>query len=152
MRVVRILLLLFCAVRLSAQTATQPNVVLIITDDMGWADIGPYGSKDIRTPNIDRLAKSGVRFTDFYANGVLCSPTRAGLITGRYQQRYGVEVALPSPGPAGDLGLRANGRTFPQLMKSAVLPSSDDRRSMSSPAACAIASIWSTPGITGFPG
>ena len=83
-------------------TAARPNIVLIITDDMGWADLGSYGATDIRTPNIDALAAAGARFTDFYANGVLCTPTRAGLISGRYQQRYGVEVALSSAAPAGD--------------------------------------------------
>jgi arylsulfatase A-like enzyme len=96
----------------------RPNVVLIITDDMGWADLESYGATDVRTPNLDRLASAGVRLTDFYANGVLCTPTRAGLISGRYQQRYGMEVALPSEGrPGGDQGLPATGRSLPQLLK-----------------------------------
>src|ERR671913_1520651 len=81
---------------LQAQAPSRPNVVLIITDDMGWADIGSYGAPDAKTPNIDSLARDGVKFTDFYANGVLCTPTRAGLISGRYQQRYGIETALPN--------------------------------------------------------
>ena len=100
-----------------AQPQARPNVVLIITDDLGWADIGSYGAPDVKTPNIDGLARDGIRLTDFYANGVLCTPTRAGLISGRYQQRYGLEVALPSPAPAGDRGLKATGRTLPQLLK-----------------------------------
>ena len=61
----------------------RPNVVLIITDDMGWADLGAYGATDIRTPSIDSLARDGVRLTDFYANGTTCTPTRAALISGR---------------------------------------------------------------------
>ena len=65
-----------------SQLETRPNVVLIITDDLGWADLGSYGATDIRTPNLDRLAREGLRLTDFYANGVTCSPTRAGLISG----------------------------------------------------------------------
>ena len=74
---------------LSAQpAATRPNVVLIITDDVGYGDLGSYGAPDIKTPNIDSLAKSGTRFTQFYANGSSCTPTRAGLISGRYQQRF----------------------------------------------------------------
>src|SRR5262249_38605044 len=73
---------------------TSPNVVIILTDDMGYADTSCYGSKDIKTPNIDRLAKEGVRFTDFYSNGPGCTPTRAGLVTGRWQQRVGVEWAI----------------------------------------------------------
>jgi len=97
-----------------------PNVVLILTDDMGWGDLGIYGARDVKTPNIDALARAGVRFTDFYSNGVLCTPTRAGLISGRYQQRYGLETALPSDGrPGGELGLPARGHSLPQLLKSA---------------------------------
>ena len=97
--------------------ATQPNVVLIITDDMGWADLGSYGATDIRTPNLDRLAVEGLKLTDFYANGVTCSPTRAALISGRYQQRYGIEAPLPNAARAGEQGLRATGHSLPQLLK-----------------------------------
>ena len=104
----------------AAQSAdpARPNVVLIMTDDMGWADIGSYGAPDIRTPNIDSLARDGVKLTDFYSNGVLCTPTRAGLMSGRYQQRYGLEIALPNEGaPEADRGLPATGRTLPRLLK-----------------------------------
>jgi arylsulfatase A-like enzyme len=93
----------------------RPNVVLIITDDVGYGDFGAYGATDIRTPNVDRLAREGVRLTDFYAAPV-CTPTRAMLMTGRYQQRVGLEIALPSNGPR-DGGLRPTGRTLPQLLK-----------------------------------
>ena len=68
-----------------------PNIVVIVSDDMGYADIGVHGSKDIPTPNIDALAKGGIRFTDAYVSGPYCSPTRAGLLTGRYPQRFGHE-------------------------------------------------------------
>ena len=95
----------------------RPNVVLIMTDDLGWADLGSYGATDIRTPNLDRLASEGLRLTDFYANGVTCSPTRAGLISGRYQQRYGIEAPLPNADRAGDRGLPAAGFSLPQLLK-----------------------------------
>jgi arylsulfatase A-like enzyme len=100
-----------------ATRAGRPNVVLIITDDMGWADIGSYGATDIRTPNLDRLAGEGLRLTDFYANGVTCSPTRAGLISGRYQQRYGIEAPLANAVRAGDSGLAPTGHSLPQLLK-----------------------------------
>src|SRR5688572_5295412 len=72
----------------SAQPAqtSKPNVVLIMTDDAGYGDIGSYGAPDVRTPHIDSLARDGVRLTDFYA-APMCTPTRAALITGRYQQR-----------------------------------------------------------------
>jgi N-acetylgalactosamine-6-sulfatase len=73
----------------------RPNVVFVLVDDMGYADVGCYGAKDIRTPNVDRLAREGVRMTDFYSNGPVCSPTRCcGFITGRWQQREGIEWAL----------------------------------------------------------
>ena len=101
-----------------ANAATKPNVVLIITDDVGYGDIGSYGAPDIRTPNIDSLARDGVRLTDFYANGPSCSPTRTGLITGRYQQRYAIEVPLPGRNAqGGDRGVVATGRSLPQLLK-----------------------------------
>jgi arylsulfatase A-like enzyme len=116
------LLVLAClpAVPASAQDPgrERPNVVLVITDDLGWADVGAYGSPDVRTPNIDGLARDGIRLTDFYANGTTCSPTRAGLLSGRYQQRFGLEAPLPTdPVRAGDLGLRATGYSLPQLLK-----------------------------------
>jgi arylsulfatase A-like enzyme len=93
----------------------RPNVVLIITDDVGYGDFGSYGASDIRTPNIDRLAREGVKLTDFYA-APTCTPTRASLITGRYQQRVALEEALPSEG-ARDRGLLPTGRSLPQLLK-----------------------------------
>jgi arylsulfatase A-like enzyme len=98
-----------------ADRSQRPNVVLIITDDVGYGDFGAYGVTDIRTPNVDRLAREGVKLTDFYAAPV-CTPTRAMLMTGRYQQRVGLEIALPSTGPR-DGGLRPTGRTLPQLLK-----------------------------------
>jgi arylsulfatase A-like enzyme len=97
-------------------TAQRPNVVLMITDDVGYGDIGSYGSTDIKTPNIDRLAKEGVRLTDFYA-APQCTPTRAALISGRYQQRVRMERALRSDGLALETGLPVTGRSLPQLLK-----------------------------------
>ncbi len=97
--------------------ATRPNVVLIILDDVGYGDIGSYGAPDIKTPSIDRLAKEGVRLTDFYANGSTCTPTRAGLISGRYQQRYALERPLGVGAVDGDIGLAASGRSLPQLLR-----------------------------------
>jgi len=69
----------------------KPNILIIVGDDMGYADVGFHGCKDIPTPNLDALAASGVRFTNGYVSGPYCSPTRAGLLTGRYQQRFGHE-------------------------------------------------------------
>lgn len=94
----------------------RPNVVLIITDDAGYGDLGSYGAPDIRTPNIDSLAQAGTRFTDFYANASTCTPTRAGLISGRYQQRYSLERPLSSARVDGAFGLPATGHSLPQLL------------------------------------
>lgn len=80
--------------RSRAQDAPRPNFVFVLVDDMGYADIGCMGAKDIKTPNIDRIAKEGVRCVQFYANAPVCTPTRAAFMTGRYQQRVGLEWAL----------------------------------------------------------
>lgn len=76
---------------LDAAVTGKPNVLLIVGDDMGYADVGFHGCRDIPTPHLDRLAADGVRFTNGYVTGPYCSPTRAGLMTGRYQQRFGHE-------------------------------------------------------------
>jgi arylsulfatase A-like enzyme len=89
-----------CALPGSCATAPAkrpPNILLIVSDDLGYADLGVQGCKDIPTPNIDSLARNGVRFTSGYVSCPVCSPTRAGLMTGRYQQRFGHEL---NPGPA----------------------------------------------------
>jgi arylsulfatase A-like enzyme len=77
--------------------ARKPNIVLIVADDLGYGELGVQGCKDIPTPNIDSIARAGVRFTNGYVSCPVCSPTRAGMATGRYQQRFGHEF---NPGPA----------------------------------------------------
>lgn len=79
-----------------AREANRPNILILLADDLGYADIGANGCKDVATPNIDSLAKNGVRLTSGYVSGPYCSPTRAALLTGRYQQRFGHEF---NPGP-----------------------------------------------------
>jgi arylsulfatase A-like enzyme len=95
--------------------------VLFVADDMGFTDCGFAGCKDIPTPNIDSIAKAGVRFTSGYTSGCVCSPTRAGLISGRYQQRFGFDANAEGKGkPGQDRGPRALDiaqTTFPQRMK-----------------------------------
>ena len=73
----------------------QPNIIILLADDLGWADLGFQGSSDIRSPNIDNLVKNGIRFTDGHVSASVCSPSRAGLMTGRYQQRFGHEANSP---------------------------------------------------------
>jgi arylsulfatase A-like enzyme len=72
----------------------KPNIILILADDMGYGDAGCYGGKHLQTPAIDTLADKGLRFTDFHSNAPVCSPTRAALLTGCYQQRCGIEGVI----------------------------------------------------------
>ena len=94
----------------------RPNIVVIVADDMGYADIGVHGSREIPTPNIDALARNGIRFTDAYVTGPYCSPTRAGLLTGRYQQRFGHEF---NPALATESGLPLGETTLADRLKAA---------------------------------
>ena len=105
------------AIAADALLPARPNIVLILMDDLGYGDVGSYGVTDIRTPNIDSLARTGVRLTDAYANGAVCSPTRAALITGRYQQRAGIEWALTGAPEERDRGLPASDNSLPALLR-----------------------------------
>jgi arylsulfatase A len=81
----------------AASARRAPNIVLILADDLGWGDLGSYGSALIATPNLDRLARQGVRMTDFYASANVCTPSRAGLLTGRYPIRTGLAHQVIQP-------------------------------------------------------
>jgi arylsulfatase A-like enzyme len=105
------LLLLFAA---ACAAADRPNILVIIGDDMGYADVGFHGCKDIPTPHLDALAASGVRFNNGYVTGPYCSPTRAGLLTGRQQTRFGHEF-----NPTGSQGLPLTESTLPDRLKEA---------------------------------
>ena len=111
----------FALISASAPNATgqtrPPNIVIIVADDMGYGDIGIHGSRDIPTPNIDALAAGGTRFTNAYVSGPYCSPTRAGLMTGKYPQRFGHEFNL-GVGPADSAnGLPVSERTMADRLK-----------------------------------
>ena len=95
----------------------KPNIIIVLADDMGYGDSSAYGGW-IHTPAMERMAREGLKFTDFHASGVVCSPTRAGLLTGRYQQRAGVpNVINADPGHADHyLGLHPSELTFPKLL------------------------------------
>ena len=81
---------------LRSQAQQKPNVILIYTDDQGSLDMNIYGAKDLHTPNMDALARRGVRFTQFYAAAPVCSPSRASLMTGRFPQRAGLATNASS--------------------------------------------------------
>jgi arylsulfatase A len=103
--------------------AARPNIIFVLVDDMGYADLGCMGAKDIKTPNIDRLASEGLKFTDFYANAPVCTPTRTAFMTGRWQQRVGFEWAM---GFTAEQYRRVNGKLVEEPDKLAFgLPSSE---------------------------
>ena len=105
----------------TAQTPIErpPNVVVILADDLGYGDVSPYGGW-IETPHLDRMAREGMRFTDFYASAPVCSPTRAGLLTGRYQQRAGIPgVVYAAPERNRHHGLQRHEVTLAQRLREA---------------------------------
>ncbi len=99
-------------------SARPPNIVFILADDLGYADVSCYGRPDLSTPNIDRLAKQGIRFLQAYANSAVCTASRTALITGRYQYRLRVGLEEPLVGNA-DVGLPPEHPTLPSLLKKA---------------------------------
>jgi arylsulfatase A-like enzyme len=102
--------------RAQDEVAKRPHIVVIVSDDAGYADFSMHGADDIRTPNIDSIADNGVRFTNGYVSGCVCSPSRAGLMTGRYQNRFGVEYNFPGQ---WDKGLDPSQRTIADLFHAA---------------------------------
>ncbi len=94
---------------------SRPNMIVIYCDDLGYGDLGCYGSEYIQTPHLDRLADVGVRFTNWYSNSPVCSPSRASLLTGRYPARTGVERILS--GKRGTVGLSLDEQTLASLLK-----------------------------------
>ncbi len=110
--------LLLCLVLAGSAPGAEgpPNIIVILADDLGHADLGVHGSKDLATPHIDSLARDGVRFTNGYASAPVCAPTRAGLLTGRYPQRFGFEFNAPEP-RAAEYGLPREEATLAERLK-----------------------------------
>ncbi len=108
----RLVLLLLAALPLAAQNVRPPNVIVILADDQGTVDLNIYGAKDLYTPHIDALARTGVRFTQLYVGAPVCSPSRASLLTGRYPQRAGVP---------GNVGITARGMPAEQYTMAEML-------------------------------
>lgn len=94
----------------------KPNIIIILADDLGYGDVGCFGSTKAKTPHIDALATDGIRFTDFHSNGAVCSPTRAALLTGRYQQRTGIVGVVTAAGHR-HTGLDLEESTFAEVLK-----------------------------------
>ncbi len=106
-----------CVAAAAAAETRPPNFIVIMLDDLGYGDLGSYGSTTLKSPNIDRLAAEGLRFTDFYANSCKCSPTRAALLTGRYPERSGVNTVFT--GVTHTAGMSPQAVTFAQPLKQA---------------------------------
>jgi arylsulfatase A-like enzyme len=109
--VTSIIALLYCVVTLMAQSTSKPNIIFILADDLGYGDLGCYGQEKIKTPNIDKLAKGGMKFTNFYAGSTVCAPSRASLMTGRHTGHAAIRGNGEVPLPATDIIL-------PQVLKS----------------------------------
>ncbi|QCX38980.1 sulfatase [Aureibaculum algae] len=93
----------------------RPNIIIFFTDDQGYADVGCYGAEGFETPHIDRLASEGIRFTNFYVPATVCTPSRAGLLTGRYPKRYNLHEAVLFPFSEG--GLSLNEYTMAEMLR-----------------------------------
>ncbi|MEX2577794.1 MAG: sulfatase-like hydrolase/transferase [Verrucomicrobiales bacterium] len=123
MKILPPLLFLALAFSLSAQgeAPSRPNLVVVMVDDMGYAGLGCFGNPHFETPELDRLAAEGMRLTDFHSSGTVCSPTRAGLLTGRYQQRAGIEAVIHpvSDHPEHRKGLKPSETTFAEVLQEA---------------------------------
>ncbi len=126
MRYLVVLLLASLVVRIAAEDAilkpspsSLPNFVIVMVDDMGYAGVSCFGNPYFETPEIDRLAREGMRLTDFHSSGTVCSPTRAGLLTGRYQQRAGIEAVIhpASDHPEHRKGLQMLETTFAERLQ-----------------------------------
>lgn len=103
--------------REAAITESPPNIIIFFTDDQGYADLGSYGAKGFETPNLDQLAAEGIRFTNFYVPATVCTPSRAGLLTGRYPKRSGLHEAVLFPFSEG--GLSLDEYTMAEMLKDA---------------------------------
>ena len=111
------LLLAMAPVGVAGQQSDAPNVVVFFMDDLGYADLAIDGASDIDTPNLDRLARQGVRLTHCYAAAPVCTPTRAAFMTGRYQHRVGLENVIAPSLATAEHGLAVSERTLPRYLK-----------------------------------
>ena len=116
----------------SNAAARNPNVIIILTDDQGYVDVGVFGAKGFATPNLDRLAKEGIRFTDFHVAQPVCSASQAGLLTDCHPNRLGIHGALR---PEAKIGLNTNEMTIAIYLQPKRTPCSPQRALETPPAA-----------------
>ncbi len=121
MRHIYLIITAFVLLLSSLARSEPPNLIVIMVDDMGYEGVSCFGNPYFKTPEIDRLAAEGMRLTDFHSSGTVCSPTRAGLLTGRYQQRAGIEAVIhpASDHPEHLKGLQLSETTFAEALKEA---------------------------------
>jgi len=111
---ISVFLFIITVVACQPEKSKLPNIVLIFIDDMGYADVGCFGASDYQTPNIDRLANEGIKFTSFYASQAVCSASRAPLLTGCYSERVGIQGALNHN---SNIGINPNETIIPEMLK-----------------------------------
>ena len=118
LRLAKLVGLLLCLAALGQAHARKPNIVILLADDLGYGELGCQGNPEIPTPNIDSIAANGVRFTDGYVTGPFCSTSRAGLLTGRYQNRFGYELnPIGHHNELNGVGLPRNEETLAELLR-----------------------------------
>ena len=121
LKISSITILLTLAIFSCQQKNTQPNIVVILCDDLGFGDLSAFGHPVIETPYLDKMADDGIRFTSFYSAAPVCSPSRAGLLTGRSPNRAGIYDWIPGPRRSEDcrdlVHLQAHEQTIPAMLK-----------------------------------
>lgn len=123
MKLYKFTLLLFVIIGISScknerdNTPSAPNIIIFFTDDQGYADVGTYGAEGIETPHLDQLASEGIKFTNFYVPATVCTPSRAGLLTGRYPKRYDLHEAVLFP--FSNKGLPSEEYTMAEMLREA---------------------------------
>ena len=113
----RLFLLTAILLTTAVHGAEKPNIIVILADDLGWGDLSCFGAKDLKTPNIDKLATEGLKLTNFRANSSVCSPTRAALLTGRYPDRVGVPGVIRTHANNSWGNLKPSGPMLPQVLR-----------------------------------
>jgi arylsulfatase A len=113
------LILLSVLFSCTSKIETHPNIILIMADDLGYGDIACFGSKSIKTPVLDKMAREGIKFTDYHSNGAVCSPTRAALMTGNYQQRAGIEGVIKAAREFRKYGIQDSEKILAEYFKEA---------------------------------